>query len=156
MIGSEWNCTALKLSFLCEDSVTTRNFLLNTLHFAVSGPGIIKRITTLLPPAHVVAGRFLHHGIRPPQAKTHSHSQHTPSPYLCVPYIYWLAGDWPSTERLSCRRNISIWKSSTFQKVRDVGKFKLQFWLLALSIMFFYNGVFPFVADARYVCTTGW
>nr|XP_006824906.1 PREDICTED: major facilitator superfamily domain-containing protein 1-like [Saccoglossus kowalevskii] len=33
-------------------------------------------------------------------------------------------------------------------RVRDIKYFSLQFWLLALSIMFFYNGVFPFVADA--------
>ncbi|XP_070563686.1 lysosomal dipeptide transporter MFSD1-like [Ptychodera flava] len=33
-------------------------------------------------------------------------------------------------------------------RLRDIKYFSLQFWLLALTIMFFYNGVFPFVADA--------
>ncbi|XP_074641992.1 lysosomal dipeptide transporter MFSD1-like isoform X2 [Tubulanus polymorphus] len=33
-------------------------------------------------------------------------------------------------------------------KVTDIKRFSLSFWLVALSIMFFYNGVFPFVADA--------
>uniref|UniRef100_A0A1I8F3Z3 MFS domain-containing protein n=1 Tax=Macrostomum lignano TaxID=282301 RepID=A0A1I8F3Z3_9PLAT len=33
-------------------------------------------------------------------------------------------------------------------KLQDLGQFSLQFWLLVLSIMFYYNGVFPFVADA--------
>jgi len=34
----------------------------------------------------------------------------------------------------------------------DIKHFNALFWLLALSIMFFYNGVFPFVADARFLC----
>ncbi|XP_064605345.1 LOW QUALITY PROTEIN: major facilitator superfamily domain-containing protein 1-like [Liolophura sinensis] len=33
-------------------------------------------------------------------------------------------------------------------KVTDIKHFSLSYWLLALTIMFFYNGVFPFVADA--------
>ncbi|XP_061182017.1 major facilitator superfamily domain-containing protein 1-like [Saccostrea echinata] len=33
-------------------------------------------------------------------------------------------------------------------KLTDIKDFSLSYWLLALSIMFFYNGVFPFVADA--------
>ncbi|XP_063962507.1 major facilitator superfamily domain-containing protein 1-like isoform X1 [Lytechinus pictus] len=33
-------------------------------------------------------------------------------------------------------------------RLRDILEFTLPYWLLALSIMFFYNGVFPFVADA--------
>lgn len=33
-------------------------------------------------------------------------------------------------------------------KVGDIKRFSLQYWLLALTIMFFYNGIFPFVADA--------
>ncbi|XP_077980946.1 lysosomal dipeptide transporter MFSD1-like isoform X1 [Glandiceps talaboti] len=33
-------------------------------------------------------------------------------------------------------------------RLRDIKYMSLQFWLLALTIMFFYNGVFPFVADA--------
>ncbi|KAL5021083.1 hypothetical protein ScPMuIL_000238 [Solemya velum] len=33
-------------------------------------------------------------------------------------------------------------------RIVDIKHFSLQFWLLALAIMFFYNGVFPFVADA--------
>lgn len=33
----------------------------------------------------------------------------------------------------------------------DIKHFTMSYWLLALTIMFFYNGVFPFVADARFV-----
>ncbi|XP_052070241.1 major facilitator superfamily domain-containing protein 1-like isoform X2 [Mytilus californianus] len=33
-------------------------------------------------------------------------------------------------------------------KVTDIKYFSMSYWLLALTIMFFYNGVFPFVADA--------
>nr|KAG5711821.1 hypothetical protein BaRGS_023585 [Batillaria attramentaria] len=33
-------------------------------------------------------------------------------------------------------------------KITDIRHLPLQFWLVALSIMFFYNGVFPFMADA--------
>lgn len=33
-------------------------------------------------------------------------------------------------------------------RLSDILHFTLPYWLLALSIMFFYNGVFPFVADA--------
>jgi len=33
-------------------------------------------------------------------------------------------------------------------RVTDVRYFSLSYWLLALTIMFFYNGVFPFVADS--------
>ncbi|XP_059159078.1 major facilitator superfamily domain-containing protein 1-like [Physella acuta] len=33
-------------------------------------------------------------------------------------------------------------------KITDVRHLSLSFWLVVLSIMFFYNGVFPFVADA--------
>lgn len=35
------------------------------------------------------------------------------------------------------------------KKLTDIKHFSLSYWLLALAIMFFYNGVFPFVADAR-------
>lgn len=38
---------------------------------------------------------------------------------------------------------------SLLKKVTDIKHFSLSYWLLALAIMFFYNGVFPFVADAR-------
>ncbi|XP_060594998.1 major facilitator superfamily domain-containing protein 1-like [Ruditapes philippinarum] len=34
-------------------------------------------------------------------------------------------------------------------RVTDVRYFSVSYWLLALTIMFFYNGVFPFVADSR-------
>ncbi|GBM32894.1 Major facilitator superfamily domain-containing protein 1 [Araneus ventricosus] len=37
---------------------------------------------------------------------------------------------------------------SKLVRVSDVKYFSLSYWLLILSIMFFYNGVFPFVADA--------
>ncbi|XP_052774294.1 major facilitator superfamily domain-containing protein 1-like [Mya arenaria] len=33
-------------------------------------------------------------------------------------------------------------------RVTDIRYFSLSYWLLALTIMFFYNGVFPFVADS--------
>lgn len=29
-------------------------------------------------------------------------------------------------------------------------RLSLRYWLLVLTIMFFYNGIFPFIADARY------
>jgi len=38
--------------------------------------------------------------------------------------------------------------NSKRMKFTDIKYFNLQFWLMALTIMFFYNGVFPFVADA--------
>ena len=38
-----------------------------------------------------------------------------------------------------------------YQKLTDIKNLSLQFWLVALAIMFFYNGVFPFMADARWV-----
>jgi len=41
-----------------------------------------------------------------------------------------------------------IKSASRLVKPRDILKFDVSFWLLALTIMFFYNGVFPFVADA--------
>ena len=34
-------------------------------------------------------------------------------------------------------------------KFTDIKHFSSLYWLLALTIMFFYNGVFPFVADSR-------
>ncbi|CAL1263240.1 unnamed protein product [Larinioides sclopetarius] len=37
---------------------------------------------------------------------------------------------------------------SKLVRISDVKYFSLSYWLLILSIMFFYNGVFPFVADA--------
>ncbi|XP_055925574.1 major facilitator superfamily domain-containing protein 1-like [Argiope bruennichi] len=37
---------------------------------------------------------------------------------------------------------------SKLVRISDVKHFSLSYWLLILSIMFFYNGVFPFVADA--------
>ncbi|KAI8773724.1 major facilitator superfamily domain-containing protein 1-like isoform X1 [Biomphalaria glabrata] len=39
-------------------------------------------------------------------------------------------------------------------KLSDITRFCLPFWLVVLSIMFFYNGVFPFVADASKFITT--
>jgi len=38
--------------------------------------------------------------------------------------------------------------ASKLVKPRDILRFNVSFWLMALTIMFFYNGVFPFVADA--------
>jgi len=38
--------------------------------------------------------------------------------------------------------------ASKLVKPKDILNFNVSFWLLALTIMFFYNGVFPFVADA--------
>ena len=40
-------------------------------------------------------------------------------------------------------------ESSRKVRLSDIFHFTPPYWLLALSIMFFYNGVFPFVADAR-------
>ena len=40
---------------------------------------------------------------------------------------------------------------SVYQKFSDIKNLSLQFWLVAFAIMFFYNGVFPFMADARYM-----
>ncbi|ESP05560.1 hypothetical protein LOTGIDRAFT_208557 [Lottia gigantea] len=42
----------------------------------------------------------------------------------------------------------SMKSNSKKLKFTDIRYFSLQFWLLILAIMFFYNGVFPFVADA--------
>ncbi|BFY99342.1 hypothetical protein BsWGS_02382 [Bradybaena similaris] len=42
----------------------------------------------------------------------------------------------------------SINSDSKKLKVTDVRHLPLSFWLIVLTIMFFYNGVFPFVADA--------
>ncbi|KAK3761409.1 hypothetical protein RRG08_024276 [Elysia crispata] len=42
----------------------------------------------------------------------------------------------------------SLQTESKKLKITDIKKLSLSFWLLALTIMFFYNGVFPFVADA--------
>ncbi|CAG5135233.1 unnamed protein product, partial [Candidula unifasciata] len=42
----------------------------------------------------------------------------------------------------------SIRSDSKKLKVTDVRHLPLSFWLIVLTIMFFYNGVFPFVADA--------
>eukprot|EP00794_Sanderia_malayensis_P013794 gene13794-15237_t len=39
-------------------------------------------------------------------------------------------------------------KSSKKMRFSDIKYFRLQFWLLVFTTMFFYNGVFPFVADA--------
>ncbi|XP_015283617.1 PREDICTED: major facilitator superfamily domain-containing protein 1-like [Gekko japonicus] len=42
-----------------------------------------------------------------------------------------------------------IQQESKKVRVQDVRHLPLRYWLLVLTIMFFYNGVFPFVADAR-------
>ncbi|XP_073504292.1 lysosomal dipeptide transporter MFSD1-like [Phyllobates terribilis] len=42
----------------------------------------------------------------------------------------------------------SIQEESKKVRVQDIRKLPLRYWLLVLTIMFFYNGVFPFVADA--------
>lgn len=47
--------------------------------------------------------------------------------------------------------HVFVLSVDVFQKVTDIKHFSLSYWLLAFTIMFFYNGVFPFVADARYV-----
>ncbi|KAJ7305779.1 hypothetical protein JRQ81_010145 [Phrynocephalus forsythii] len=41
-----------------------------------------------------------------------------------------------------------IQQESKKVRVQDVRQLPLRYWLLVLTIMFFYNGVFPFVADA--------
>ncbi|CAH1785915.1 unnamed protein product [Owenia fusiformis] len=42
----------------------------------------------------------------------------------------------------------TIKENSKKMRFSDIRYFSLSFWLLSLTIMFFYNGVFPFVADA--------
>lgn len=41
-----------------------------------------------------------------------------------------------------------IQEESRKVRVRDVKSLSLRYWLLVLTIMFFYNGIFPFIADA--------
>lgn len=48
--------------------------------------------------------------------------------------------------RLGVENTLSV--AAKKLKVTDIKHFSLSYWLVALSIMFFYNGVFPFVADA--------
>lgn len=43
----------------------------------------------------------------------------------------------------------AIKTQSKHVKFSDIKHFTLSYWLLSLTIVFFYNGVFPFVADAR-------
>lgn len=52
---------------------------------------------------------------------------------------------------VNCFASVSDLKSflSVYQKVTDIKNLSLQFWLVAFAIMFFYNGIFPFMADAR-------
>ncbi|XP_053327142.1 major facilitator superfamily domain-containing protein 1-like [Spea bombifrons] len=42
----------------------------------------------------------------------------------------------------------AIQEESKKVRVQDIRRLPLRYWLLVLTIMFFYNGVFPFVADA--------
>ncbi|XP_077305308.1 lysosomal dipeptide transporter MFSD1-like [Lithobates pipiens] len=42
----------------------------------------------------------------------------------------------------------TIQEASKKVRVQDIRRLPLRYWLLVLTIMFFYNGVFPFVADA--------
>ncbi|XP_066432600.1 major facilitator superfamily domain-containing protein 1-like [Eleutherodactylus coqui] len=42
----------------------------------------------------------------------------------------------------------TIQEESKKVRVQDVRRLPLRYWLLVLTIMFFYNGIFPFVADA--------
>ncbi|XP_063790708.1 major facilitator superfamily domain-containing protein 1-like isoform X2 [Pseudophryne corroboree] len=42
----------------------------------------------------------------------------------------------------------TIQEESKKVRVQDIRRLPLRYWLLVLTIMFFYNGVFPFVADA--------
>lgn len=42
----------------------------------------------------------------------------------------------------------TIQEESKKVQVKDIRRLPLRYWLLVLTIMFFYNGVFPFVADA--------
>ncbi|XP_061849938.1 major facilitator superfamily domain-containing protein 1-like isoform X2 [Colius striatus] len=41
-----------------------------------------------------------------------------------------------------------IQQESKKVRIQDIRRLPLRYWLLVLTIMFFYNGVFPFVADA--------
>lgn len=42
----------------------------------------------------------------------------------------------------------AIQEESRKVRVQDVKRLSLRYWLLVLTIMFFYNGIFPFIADA--------
>ncbi|XP_075035608.1 lysosomal dipeptide transporter MFSD1-like [Mixophyes fleayi] len=42
----------------------------------------------------------------------------------------------------------TIQEESKKVRVQDIRRLTLRYWLLVLTIMFFYNGIFPFVADA--------
>ncbi|XP_040296587.1 major facilitator superfamily domain-containing protein 1-like [Bufo bufo] len=42
----------------------------------------------------------------------------------------------------------TIQEASKKVRIQDIRQLTLRYWLLVLTIMFFYNGVFPFVADA--------
>uniref|UniRef100_A0A8C9VYN7 Lysosomal dipeptide transporter MFSD1 n=1 Tax=Scleropages formosus TaxID=113540 RepID=A0A8C9VYN7_SCLFO len=42
----------------------------------------------------------------------------------------------------------AIQEESRKVRVQDIRQFSLRYWLLVLTIMFFYNGIFPFIADA--------
>ncbi|KAL6488203.1 hypothetical protein MHYP_G00019440 [Metynnis hypsauchen] len=42
----------------------------------------------------------------------------------------------------------TIQEESRKVRVQDVRLLSLRYWLLVLTIMFFYNGIFPFIADA--------
>uniref|UniRef100_A0A8C1CRW3 Lysosomal dipeptide transporter MFSD1 n=2 Tax=Cyprinus carpio TaxID=7962 RepID=A0A8C1CRW3_CYPCA len=44
-----------------------------------------------------------------------------------------------------------IQEESRKVRVQDVKRLSLRYWLLVLTIMFFYNGIFPFIADASTV-----
>ncbi|PWA21960.1 hypothetical protein CCH79_00015601 [Gambusia affinis] len=49
----------------------------------------------------------------------------------------------------------AIAEESRKVRVQDVKLLSLRYWLLVLTIMFFYNGIFPFIADARIVLLPG-
>eukprot|EP00918_Siedleckia_nematoides_P078429 GHVU01171612.1.p1 GENE.GHVU01171612.1~~GHVU01171612.1.p1 ORF type:complete len:499 (+),score=35.82 GHVU01171612.1:29-1498(+) len=49
-------------------------------------------------------------------------------------------------KQLGLQDNIKM--ASKRVRLQDIRHLNIQFWMLALTIMFFYNGIFPFVADA--------
>lgn len=63
-----------------------------------------------------------------------------------VSAIIVIALDKYGTKQLGTDGDIK--SASKLVKPKDILNFNVSFWLLALTIMFFYNGVFPFVADA--------
>ena len=61
----------------------------------------------------------------------------------CLAFDVWRTCCFPSSQAGDLK------SASKKVKFTDIKFFDMRFWLLCLTIMFFYNSVFPFVADAR-------